>query len=125
LATAPHEVFEVERRRLLSVAYGLLGSLAEAEDVLQDAYLRYESADMASIREPAAWLTTVVSRLALDQLKSARRRRETYPGEWLPEPIFDAPPAEQLAITRSRLSLGFLYLMEKLKPEERAVFVLR
>jgi RNA polymerase sigma-70 factor (ECF subfamily) len=125
LTTAAHETFQRERRRLLSIAYGLLGSLAEAEDVVQEAYLRLEGADFAAIREPAAWLTTVVSRLALDQLKSARRRRETYPGEWLPEPVFDAPPAEQRAITRSRLSLGFLHLMEKLKPEERAVFVLR
>lgn len=120
-----HEVFERERRRLLSVAYGLLGSLAEAEDVLQEAYLRLDRTDFETIREPEAWLTTVVSRLALDQLRSARHRRETYPGEWLPEPVFDAPLAEQREITRSRLSVAFLHLLEKLKPEERAVFVLR
>jgi RNA polymerase sigma-70 factor (ECF subfamily) len=110
---------------LLSVAYGFLGSLAEAEDVLQDAYLRLDQMDFDSLRQPEAWLTTVVSRLALDQLRSARRRRETYPGEWLPEPVFDAPLAEQNEITRSRLSVAFLHLLEKLKPEERAVFVLR
>ena len=120
-----HEIFEKERRRLLSVAYGLLGSLAEAEDVLQDAYLRLESVDLNSIREPAAWLTTVVSRLAIDQLRSARRRREIYPGEWLPEPVLDAPLAEQQQITRSQLSVAFLHLLEKLRPEERAVLVLR
>jgi RNA polymerase sigma-70 factor (ECF subfamily) len=118
-------VFVRERRRLLSVAYGFLGSLAEAEDVLQDAYLRLEQVDFDTLHEPEAWLTTVVSRLALDQLRSARHRRETYPGEWLPEPIFDAPLAEQNEITRSRLSVAFLHLLEKLKPEERAVFVLR
>ncbi len=119
------DVFERERRRLLSVAYGLLGSLTEAEDVVQDAYLRLVRTDFESIHEPEAWLTTVVTRLALDQLRSARHRRETYPGEWLPEPVFDAPLADQQQITRSRLSLALLHLLEKLKPEERAVFVLR
>lgn len=120
-----YEVFERERQRLLSIAYGFLGSLSEAEDVLQEAYLRLERTDLGAIREPAAWLTTVVSRLALDELRSARRRRETYVGEWLPEPVFEAPLAEQLQITRSRLSLAFLHLMERLEPEQRAVLVLR
>ncbi|MEZ5365374.1 MAG: RNA polymerase sigma factor SigJ [Bryobacterales bacterium] len=120
-----HEIFERERSRLLSIAYGLLGSLAEAQDVVQDAYLRFESADVAALRQPAAWLTTVVSRLALDLLRSARRRREVYPGEWLPEPVFDAPLQEQRQITRSRLSIALLHLLETLGPEERAVFVLR
>jgi RNA polymerase sigma-70 factor (ECF subfamily) len=122
---AAHLLFERERRRLLSVAYGLLGSLAEAEDVLQDAYLRLDQTDFASIRRPEAWLTTVVSRLALDRLRSARHRRESYPGEWLPEPVFDAPLAEQVEITRARLSVACLHLLEKLQPQERAVFVLR
>ena len=120
-----HEIFQRERPRLLSIAYGFLGSLAEAEDVVQEAYLRLERTDSAAIREPEAWLTTVVSRLALDELRSARRRRETYVGEWLPEPIFEAPLAEQQQITRSRLSLAFLHLLEKLEPEQRAVLVLR
>jgi RNA polymerase sigma-70 factor (ECF subfamily) len=120
-----HEVFERQRPRLLSIAYGLLGSLAEAQDVVQDAYLRFQDADFESLRQPEAWLTTVVSRLALDQLRSARHRREIYPGQWLPEPVFNAPLAEQRQITRSRLSLAFLHLLEKLRPEERAIFVLR
>ena len=120
-----HEVFERERPRLLSIAYGFLGSLSEAEDVLQEAYLRLERTDAAAIQEPAAWLTTVVSRLALDELRSARRRRETYVGEWLPEPVFQAPLPEQELITRSRLSVAFLHLLERLEPEQRAVLVLR
>jgi RNA polymerase sigma-70 factor (ECF subfamily) len=114
-----------ERKRLLSIAYGHLGSLVDAEDVVQEALLRFEQADHGSIRNAEAWLTTVVTRLCIDKLRSAAHRREVYPGEWLPEPVFDASTAEQDAITRSRLSLGLLYLLEKLEPEQRVVFVLR
>src|SRR3954470_23037340 len=114
-----------ERKRLLSLAYGHLGSLAEAEDVVQEALLRLQASDQRSIDNPEAWLTTVVTRLAIDKLRSAQRRREIYTGEWLPEPVFGAPTQEQNAITQSRLSLGLLYLLEKLEPEQRAVFVLR
>jgi len=114
-----------ERRRLVSLAYGYLGSLVESEDVVQEALLRFEQADQASIQNVEAWLTTVVTRPSIDILRSARHRREVYPGEWLPEPIFNAPSPEQDAITRSRLSVGLLYLLEKLEPEQRVVFVLR
>jgi RNA polymerase sigma-70 factor, ECF subfamily len=114
-----------ERKRLLSLAYGYLGSLAEGEDIVQEALLRFEQADHASIQNVEAWLTTVVTRLSIDKLRSAPHRREIYPGEWLPEPIFDAPTPEQDAITRSRLSVSLLYLLEKLEPEQRIVFVLR
>jgi RNA polymerase sigma-70 factor, ECF subfamily len=114
-----------ERKRLLSLAYGYLGSLAEAEDIVQEALLRFEQSDQASMRNPEAWLTTVVTRLCIDKLRSAQHRREVYPGEWLPEPVFNAPTPEQDAITRSRLSVGLLYLLEKLEPEQRVVFVLR
>ena len=114
-----------ERQRLLSLAYGYLGSLVEGEDRVQEALLRFEQADHASIQNVEAWLTTVVTRLCIDQLRSAAHRREVYPGEWLPEPIFQAPDPEQEAITRSRLSVGLLYLLEKLEPEQRVVFVLR
>ena len=115
-----------ERSHLLSLAYGYLGSLVDSEDIVQEALLRYEQySDRAAIQNPAAWLTTVVTRLAIDRLRSARHRREFYPGEWLPEPIFDAPSPEQEAITRSRLSMALLYLLEKLEPEQRIVFVLR
>ena len=113
------------RKRLLSLAYGYLGSLAEAEDLVQEALLRLQQSATQSIVNTEAWLTTVVTRLAIDKLRSAQHRREVYPGEWLPEPVFGAPTPEQDAITQSRLTLGLLYLLEKLEPEQRAVFVLR
>jgi len=119
------ELNPTERRRLISIAYGYLGSLIDAEDAVQDALLRFEQADRAEIRNPEAWLTTVVTRICIDKLRSAEHRREVYPGEWLPEPVFNGPTPEQEAITRSRLSMGLLYLLEKLDPEQRAVFVLR
>ena len=109
----------------MSLAYGYLGSLTESEDIVQEALLRLEQADHASIRNTEAWLTTVVSRLAIDKLRSAQHRREVYPGEWLPEPVFEAPTPEQDAITRSLLSVALLYLLERLEPEQRVVFVLR
>jgi RNA polymerase sigma-70 factor (ECF subfamily) len=115
-----------ERTHVLSLAYGYLGSLADSEDIVQEAMLRFEKeSGNAEIRNPAAWLTTVVSRLSIDKLRSAQHRREVYPGEWLPEPVFDAPSPEQEAITHSRLSVALLYLLEKLEPEQRIVFVLR
>jgi len=92
---------------------------------VQEALLRLEQQDHASIRDAQAWLTTVVTRLAIDKLRSAQHRREVYVGEWLPEPVFNAPDPEQDAITRSRLSVGLLYLLDKLEPEQRVVFVLR
>jgi RNA polymerase sigma-70 factor, ECF subfamily len=120
-----HPASGSERKRLLSLAYGYLGSLVEAEDIVQEALLRLEQSDPRSIQNVEAWLTTVVTRLSIDKLRSAQHRREVYPGEWLPEPIFGAPTPEQDAITRSRLSVGLLYLLEKLEPEQRIVFVLR
>ena len=118
-------ISQAERSRLVSLAYGYLGSLAESEDIVQEAMLRLVQDDGAQIRNREAWLTTVVTRLAIDRLRSAARRREVYPGEWLPEPVFGGPSAEQEMITRSRLTLGLLYLMERLEPEQRAVYVLR
>jgi RNA polymerase sigma-70 factor (ECF subfamily) len=114
-----------ERRRLVSLAYGYLGTLADSEDIVQEALLRFAQTEPAEIENTGAWLTTVVTRLAIDKLRSAQHRREVYTGEWLPEPVFHEPDAEQQAITHSRLSLGLLYLLEKLEPEQRAVFVLR
>lgn len=101
----------------------MLGSVAEAEDVVQDAYLRYEEADVEA-ESPKAYLATVTTRLAIDQLRSARARREVYPGEWLPEPLVD-DEALRHAETADSLSLTFLHLLEKLSPVERAVFLLR
>jgi RNA polymerase sigma-70 factor (ECF subfamily) len=113
------------RKRLHSLAYGYLGSLVESEDIVQEAFLRYEQSKQAAIQNVEAWLTTVVTRLSIDTLRSARHRREVYPGEWLPEPVFTASTPEQDAITRSHLSVALLYLLEKLQPEQRVVFVLR
>lgn len=107
----------------MAVAYGFLGSHSEAEDVVQEAWLRYHQAE--ALRQPEAWLTTVVSRIALDRLRSAQRRREIYPGTWLPEPVSELPDPESTQAMRSLLSVGFLHLMEMLAPEERAVVVLR
>jgi RNA polymerase sigma-70 factor, ECF subfamily len=119
----PPEVFERERSRLTALAYGILGSVMEAEDAVQEAYLRPQPAD-GPIQNVPGWLTTVVSRISIDRLRSAQKRREHYVGEWLPEPVL-RPRQEQDAITRSRLSIAFLQLMERLEPEQRAVFVLR
>jgi len=120
--------FAALRPRLLGIAYRLLGSAWDAEDVVEEAALRWLQADRSAIREPAAYLTTVVSRLALDQLRSARVRREAYPGPWLPEPALTADdqlgPLETVE-QRDTLSLATMRLMEQLSPPERAVFVLR
>jgi len=121
----PVDFFEHERRRLFSLAYGFLGSRAEAEDIVQEAWLRWHKDESQEKREPAAWLTTVTARLALDHLRSARVRRETYPGVWLPEPVVDAPSAETSILVKSELSVAFLFVLERLGAEERAAFVLR
>ncbi|QKW19528.1 RNA polymerase sigma factor SigJ [Kitasatospora sp. NA04385] len=126
-AAAAAEVFQAERRYLGAVAYRLLGSIADAEDVLQDAWLRWQSADRSDVADPRAYLTTVVTRLCYDQLGSARARREAYVGEWLPEPVLTtggpAEPAE-LAELGEQVSVAMLAVMEQLTPAERAAFVL-
>ncbi|MEV3985237.1 RNA polymerase sigma-70 factor [Nonomuraea sp. NPDC049758] len=118
--------FEEYRPMLLGLAYRLLGSMWDAEDVVQEAWLRWEGTDRSQIREPRAFLLTVVSRLALDQLRSARVRREAYTGPWLPEPVAtgEAGPLDTAEL-RDTVSFATLHLMEKLSPPERAVFVLR
>lgn len=129
-SSTPVERFEAERSRLVGLAYRILGSRIDAEDVVQEAWLRFERADPATIEEPAAWLTTVVSRLALDQLRSARHRREAYVGPWLPEfvrsdGVADAgrDPAAAAELAES-LTLGFLRVLDTLGPVERVVFLL-
>ncbi|MEV7187914.1 RNA polymerase sigma factor SigJ [Kitasatospora sp. NPDC093102] len=122
------DAFEANRRYLGSVAYRLLGSFTDTEDVLQDAWLRWQAADRTAVADPRAFLTTVVTRLCYDQLGSARARREAYYGEWLPEPAVsyaDGPdsPAE-LAERSESVSLALLALLEQLTPAERAAFVL-
>jgi RNA polymerase sigma-70 factor (ECF subfamily) len=117
------ESHEELRPYLFAIAYRMLGSVAEAEDVVQEALLRYHEADVEA-ESPKAYLATVTTRLAIDQLRSARARREVYPGEWLPEPLVD-DDAGRHAETADSLSLTFLHLLEKLSPVERAVFLLR
>ncbi|MFE3452793.1 RNA polymerase sigma-70 factor [Nonomuraea sp. NPDC059194] len=118
--------FQTYRPMLLGLAYRLLGSMWDAEDVVQEAWLRWSGTDQAKVAEPRAFLVTVVSRLALDQLRSARVKREAYTGPWLPEPV---PTGEvgplDTAELRDTLSYATLHLMERLSPPERAVFVLR
>jgi RNA polymerase sigma-70 factor (ECF subfamily) len=118
--------FEPHRRRLTGLAYRMLGSLSEAEDIVQDAYLRWHTAERGRVDNPRAYLSRTVARLCLDHLKSARARRETYVGPWLPEPIVDqtalAPDtASELA---DDLSLALLMALERLSPLERAAFLL-
>ncbi|MFG1943418.1 RNA polymerase sigma factor SigJ [Nonomuraea sp. NPDC048826] len=118
--------FEAYRPMLLGLAYRLLGSMWDAEDVVQDAWLRWSATDREDVREPRAFLITVVSRLALDQLRSARVKREAYAGPWLPEPVEDgdAGPLDTAEL-RDTVSFATLHMMERLSPPERAVFVLR
>ncbi|NUT44551.1 MAG: RNA polymerase sigma-70 factor [Thermoactinospora sp.] len=118
--------FEELRPTLLGIAYRLLGSMWDAEDVVQEAWLRWQGVDQAEVREPRAFLTTVVSRLALDQLRSARVKRESYTGSWLPEPVLSSEIGPlDTAELRDTVSFATLHMMERLTPPERAVFVLR
>jgi RNA polymerase sigma factor (sigma-70 family) len=125
----PAVIFEAERRRLFGLAYRLLGSAADAEDILQDAFLRWSAADRGAIGEPAAWLTTTVTNLCLTFLTSARQRRERYVGPWLPEPVLtgagDGPlgPLET-AEQRESVSMALLLVCERLTAPERAVLIL-
>ncbi|MFJ9742938.1 RNA polymerase sigma-70 factor [Streptomyces sp. NPDC101166] len=120
--------FESARPRLEAIAYRLLGSAGEAEDAVQETYLRWQSADVERVEVPEAWLTKVLTNLCLNQLASARVRRETYVGRWLPEPLLDGDPMLGPAATaeqRESVSYAVLTLMERLTPNERAVYVLR
>ncbi|GAA2436400.1 RNA polymerase sigma-70 factor [Streptomyces lavendulocolor] len=120
--------FEVARPRLEAIAYRLLGSASEAEDAVQETFLRWQATDVGRIEVPEAWLTKVLTNLCLNQLTSARARRETYVGEWLPEPLLDGDPMLGPADTaeqRESVSYAVLTLMERLTPNERAVYVLR
>src|SRR5947207_9397944 len=115
--------FEAHRPLLFSIAYRMLGSASEAEDVVQDAWLRARQDEDADVRSPRAYLTTIVTRLCIDHLRSAERTRMEYPGPWLPEPL--AEPNQESAELASSLTTAFLVLLEQLAPTERAVFLLR
>jgi RNA polymerase sigma factor (sigma-70 family) len=114
-------LFEAQRPRLLRLAYRMLGSMAEAEDIVQDAWLRWQRVDMDEVREPAAFLNRTVTHLCLDAMKSARARRETYVGSWLPEPMVE-PEGETMR--PDELTLTLMLALERLSPLERAAFLL-
>lgn len=120
------EIFEANRGRLWQIAYRMLGVRAEAEDVVQEAYLRWHRTPIAEIETPQAWLVTVVTRLAVDRLRQLRAERQLYTGPWLPEPLIGdtAPAADHATELASDLSVAFLAMLERLAPEERAAFLL-
>lgn len=119
--------FDQYRSLLFSVAYRMLGSVADAEDMLQETFIRWQQAPDEEIRSPRAFLVTITSRLCINQLQSARVQREEYVGQWLPEPIITGPRSDPLEIMRldESLSMAFLVMLERLTPVERAVFLLR
>ena len=128
-AEAAAELFEQHRSHLLGVAYRVLGSLADAEDAVQECYLRLTRVELSTLREPRAWLTTTVGRICLDSLGSARARREQYVGPWLPEPVVRAAvapavgPEDRVTLDES-VSMAMLVVLESLSPAERTSFVL-
>jgi RNA polymerase sigma-70 factor (ECF subfamily) len=119
--------FREHRPLLFSIAYRMLGSASDAEDIVQEAYLRWERVDQANVRSPKQYLSTTVTRLAVDHLRSARVRREVYVGPWLPEPLVGVDAQDPLAATElaESLSTAFLLLLERLTPAQRAAFLLR
>src|SRR5215211_2764829 len=121
------EVFDQNRPLLFSIAYRMMGSVMEAEDAVQEAYLRWQRASEDEVRSPSAYLSKVVTRLCIDRLRSARVRREQYVGPWLPEPVLGEQAQEigEQADLEDSLSMAFLVLLESLTPVERAVFLLR
>jgi RNA polymerase sigma-70 factor, ECF subfamily len=119
--------FDQYRSLLFSIAYRMLGSVADAEDMLQETFIRWQESAEQDVRSPRAFLVTIISRLCINHLQSARVQREEYPGEWLPEPIMTGPGSDPFGIIRvdESLSVAFLVLLERLTPVERAVFLLR
>ncbi|MBA3930224.1 MAG: RNA polymerase subunit sigma-24 [Xanthomonas sp.] len=119
--------FETHRPRLFGLSYRLLGSRSDAEDVVQDTWLRWQQTDRSGIRDAEAWLVTAATRLGIDRLRAARLQRERYTGPWLPEPseIDESPTPEHSADVAEQVSLAFLAVLERLGPEERAAFLLK
>jgi RNA polymerase sigma-70 factor (ECF subfamily) len=119
------DAFDASRGRLFGLAYRMLGSRAEAEDLVQEAYIRWHEAESASIQNPEAWLVTTTTRLAIDRLRRLKTEREAYVGPWLPEPLVSsAPPPDRDVSLAEDLSLAFLTMLERLAPDERAAFLL-
>src|SRR4051812_6959172 len=119
------DAFASHRRLLFTVAYEMLGSAADAEDVVQETWLRWADVDQAEVRHPRAYLVRMVTRQALDRLRSVSRRREEYVGDWLPEPLLTSPDVADDAEFAENVSIAMLTVLETLGPAERAVFVLR
>lgn len=121
------DTFNAHRELLFGLAYRMLGSIAEADDMVQETWLRWQRQDVSGVNSPKAWLTATITRLCIDQLRSARRTREEYYGVWLPEPLVEEParsPADAAALADS-LTMAFMLMLEALSPVERAVFLLR
>ena len=127
MATQGGELFEEKRQFLFGIAYRMLGSVADAEDMVQETFLRWQKNESAEIKSAEAWLATVVTRLCINHLKLARVQREEYVGVWLPEPViaeYTANPRENVQQAES-LSIAFLVILEMLSPTERAVYLLK
>src|SRR5499426_1322620 len=118
------EVFDGHRRLLFDVAYRMTGSVADAEDLVQEAWLRWSTVDAGQVHNPKAFLVRTITNLSLNQLTSARARRERYVGPWLPEPLLTQPDASQEAEMAESVSMAMLVVLETLSPLERAVFLL-
>ncbi|WP_217139885.1 RNA polymerase sigma-70 factor [Streptomyces sp. AC627_RSS907] len=124
-AHSGHQVFHEYRSLLFSVAYRLLGTAADAEDAVQDAWIKWSAADRSQVADPKAYLTRIVSNLALERLRSTRHKRETYVGPWLPEPVLTGEDASEAVANAESVSMAMLVVLETLSPLERAVFVLK
>ncbi|MBL1081898.1 RNA polymerase sigma-70 factor [Streptomyces actinomycinicus] len=124
-AAVATEVFVTHRNLLFTVAYEMLGSAADAEDVLQETWLRWSGVDLGTVREPRAYLVRITTRQALTRLRTLRRRKESYVGPWLPEPLLTAPDVAEDVELADSVSMAMLLVLETLRPTERAVFVLR
>lgn len=118
------DVFDEHRSLLFAIAYRMVGSVMDAEDLVQETYLRWEATDTESIETPGAFLRTIITRLAIDHLRRAKKAREIYEGLWLPEPCFDTPTVNTAELTES-LSTAFLVVLENLAPTERAAYLLK
>ena len=125
MGDAFEEPFEEHRNLLFAVAYRMLGTAADAEDAVQDAWLRWSAADRSNVNDPKGYLVRITTNVALDRLRSARAKRETYVGPWLPEPMLTSPDVAEEAELSESVSMAMLVVLETLSPLERAVFVLR
>ena len=125
MAEAAAAVFAEHRRLLFTVAYELLGSAADADDVLQESWLRWAAVDHAGVRDPRAYLVRVVTRQSLNRMRALKRLRESYVGPWLPEPLLTTPDVAEDVELADSVSMAMLVVLETLSPLERAVFVLR